>query len=522
MANKFVRGLIFTGGIVGGGNSGAGPVFAFKFMYEFFGFCCNGTSSLNTPGGFASTTPSNFPANFTGIATTIAAGSNGVSLPQGTINVASTTNFPTSGTIFVYTSTGTQTVAYTGLNAGTQFTGCTGGTGTMSTGNNVTSTSINAMGSDGYTNPTTIFRTDGYSDFFSASTIPFTSNMVGKQLVTWKPGSNSTEDSIYNIIAFKSTNNIVINVNNGGTPSPPDGYKPSFTSRSSINYRVVDMGDAGKTSGATNNGNYLVFQFDPTGINAGQATSQIQIIMNDQGGGIPTGRWNYNISPGGTWNGSAFTDGTGVVTGPALTNAGGSSGTMSINMWGDRSYIICHSKDTGNPNGSGFHIHMEIPDRLYAQSQDLNPIAIEIQGGNVSPQFTTTSTSTGYGGGFVMKAADGVARGYRTSVKALIGDGNASSTVPNIANPPGNSLSDFRAGANPFTGNLLNSPGFLTLPGVVGQYSLARVRLRNARFANVFMPQFTRFSSNGDFILISQGAALPWDKTVLPYTLFPF
>jgi hypothetical protein len=66
-------------------------------------------------------------------ATTIAAGSNGASLPQGTINVASTTGFSTSGSLTIETTTGTQTVTYTGTTA-TTFTGCAGGSGTMSTG----------------------------------------------------------------------------------------------------------------------------------------------------------------------------------------------------------------------------------------------------------------------------------------------------------------------------------------------------------------------------------------------------
>ncbi len=73
--------------------------------------------------------------------TTIAAGSNGVGLPTGTINVVATATTPgifatPSGSIFVVTGAGTQTVAYTGTTA-TSFTGCTGGTGTMSTGGNV-------------------------------------------------------------------------------------------------------------------------------------------------------------------------------------------------------------------------------------------------------------------------------------------------------------------------------------------------------------------------------------------------
>ena len=66
--------------------------------------------------------------------TTIAAGSNGLSLPQSTISVASTASFPNPGVINVTTSDGIQIVNYTGVSGGNTFTGCTGGTGTMSTG----------------------------------------------------------------------------------------------------------------------------------------------------------------------------------------------------------------------------------------------------------------------------------------------------------------------------------------------------------------------------------------------------
>lgn len=67
------------------------------------------------------------------VQTSITAGSNGVNLPTGTINVVSTTGFPASGTLLVTTGNGTQRVLYAGTTA-TTFTGCTLGTGTMSTG----------------------------------------------------------------------------------------------------------------------------------------------------------------------------------------------------------------------------------------------------------------------------------------------------------------------------------------------------------------------------------------------------
>lgn len=70
------------------------------------------------------------------LTTTIAAGSNGASLPQATINVASTSGFNTSGKIYVTTSLGTHAVTYTGVTA-TSFTGCSGGLGVMSTGGQV-------------------------------------------------------------------------------------------------------------------------------------------------------------------------------------------------------------------------------------------------------------------------------------------------------------------------------------------------------------------------------------------------
>lgn len=72
-------------------------------------------------------------SSIAGGSTTIAAGSNGVSLPQATVNVASTSGFATSGLVLIATANGPQSVWYTGV-TGTSFTGCTGGTGAMTTG----------------------------------------------------------------------------------------------------------------------------------------------------------------------------------------------------------------------------------------------------------------------------------------------------------------------------------------------------------------------------------------------------
>ena len=70
------------------------------------------------------------------VTTTIATASNGQTLPQATINVASTIGFPLSGTVTI----GSSIVTYTGVTS-TSFTGCSGGSSLMTTGQPVTAAS---------------------------------------------------------------------------------------------------------------------------------------------------------------------------------------------------------------------------------------------------------------------------------------------------------------------------------------------------------------------------------------------
>lgn len=72
--------------------------------------------------------------NLTASTTLVVSGSTPLALPQGTLNVVSTAGFTTpTGTLFVQSSTGTQTITYTNT-TGTSFTGCVGGTGNIVTG----------------------------------------------------------------------------------------------------------------------------------------------------------------------------------------------------------------------------------------------------------------------------------------------------------------------------------------------------------------------------------------------------
>lgn len=95
-----------------------------------------GTQILTGSGGAGAYTVD--VAQTTSTATTIAAASDTLSLPQSTINVASTAGFFPAGSILLTTSLGSQLVTYTGPNTATTFEGCSGGAGVMSTGGAVT------------------------------------------------------------------------------------------------------------------------------------------------------------------------------------------------------------------------------------------------------------------------------------------------------------------------------------------------------------------------------------------------
>jgi hypothetical protein len=124
-------GFEVQGEIWSGAGSGAIPIRSSVFLNASTGWLSGGATTYDTH------------------ATTLAVSMNGLSLPQGTINVASTTGFPTpSGTIYVTSAGGPQTVTYTGT-TGTSFTGCSGGTGVLSTGGLVRTNGRNILVSAG-------------------------------------------------------------------------------------------------------------------------------------------------------------------------------------------------------------------------------------------------------------------------------------------------------------------------------------------------------------------------------------
>lgn len=525
MSMKFIRGLTYPNA----NSNGKGAQWRQKWIYEFWGFCINGTSSTTVPGGFAT---------------------NGVSMP---------TNF-TDGTCLL------------------------------------------ASGTDGVTDATPGDLFSGDCVFTSASAT-FTTSMIGKALVIWKAGSNSSEDSIYVITNVINSNQITININTGGTPHATTKH-PSMTSRTGINYRLVDMEVGANAifvaSTAASLGHFLVLNLDASSINPGQGNgsgySQLQITSGHSTGtgassfGLPyRGITCIGLSGSGSWNGNTLTvtgasnatpiqittsASHGLVTGQTVSiigvngnysangawfisvtgantftltgsvgigawtsggtvyngfqndgyaglstiNAGGDGGTSgqtNITMIGDKTSLIAHLK--GGPvagNVPELYLHFEIPTRLYSENSDLHPIAFLAETNNA---LITASSTLSYGGGFQMKthSSDSSSiRSYRTLVKAMRGDG-----TPDVF---GQNLTNYLIGYNTITGTVPSSDGVLCLPGVTNQYCLARVRLRTVKFTGTHIPKHHRIGLNGEFIQIQNGIAWPWDNTIQPQQLLLF
>jgi hypothetical protein len=505
MANKYVRALPYTTG-----NPSNENAFILKFMYEFWGYCVNGGTSLNTPGGFP-------------------------------------------------------TVTYTG--------------GGLSV-NLIEGTSVLASGSDG----STILggATGSGAATFTSASATFTSALVNKYITTWIPGSGSSEDSIYRITAVPNANTLIINANNGGTPHPVSQH-PIFTARTGIRYRVFDPVIAATGAG---NGNFLVFQFDPTAFNTNANLSQVQVILRP---GYGNTNYGLILSPSGSWNGSSFLGspsttlngiqslptatltvnstqgfpgagtllvGTQIVTYTGITSttftgcAGGTgsqaSGTtvkMStlndtsteinptengggfwnnaggnavgfVTMIGDKDFFMMHVKSTNQIGGGGSIMHIECPYRLYTSGQDPNPFTGMISG--VAGLYTNGGGSN-YGGGFRMTGTDNSTRTAYTLVKCLAGDANNF----NYGLVPGQSLTDPFLGFNVFNGTVVSSEALLAFTGDPTQWNMARAKLKNVRFSGPFMPAYHRIGNNGQFIHLTNGICWPWDNTILPFNLMP-
>lgn len=373
-------------------------------------------------------------------------------------------------------------------------------------------TGLLASGSDGSTNL-------GLPFFNSANPTAFSASYVGKWLVMWQSGSTNTDDSIYLITQWFNSSSLRLNVFNGGTPYS-GSLHPSLTSRTNINWRLLDFNAVAGMS-LTSQQSALICQFSDAGnVNPGQANSQVALIWGNpplQSNGV-SGFGNgiyYVLSPSGSWGLNSgtysFTDGFALGYGAGGGNGsyqgllGAGAGYMSC--WGAGDHFIAHFH-VNNPS-SGFHI--EIPQRLYPAGDDPNPLTI-IPWALYAP--TQTDSANHYGGGiYAHNPPNNTLFQYFGMGRRFFGDDT--NTVGTQTNGRYNG-----AFFNTYQNKFLFTDAVAAQPQIGGQFQMARFRLRRARFIAPIIPQFQRIGNNGEWLHVLNGIMWPWDNTLLSYGLF--
>lgn len=240
-------------------------------------------------------------------------------------------------------------------------------------------TSLMASGTDG-SHPAVSGDLFSGNCVFTSASASFTVSMTGKALVMWKPGSNSSEDSIYLITRVINSTQLMININTGGTPNASTKH-PSMTARTGVNYRVVDM-ELGQqsltTSSASTLGSFLVLNFQASNVNPGQGNgsgiSQVQLTCASRGS-VSDSSHSFGVSWGGSglWNGTplsitaatnaspiAITTATphGYTTGQTVSIVGGAGNLIMNQPWvitvtGPTTFTLQGSTGNGTYTGGG-------------------------------------------------------------------------------------------------------------------------------------------------------------------------
>lgn len=380
-----------------------------------------------------------------------------------------------------------------------------------------------ASGSDGTT-------VSGLPYFNVTGSNPFSPNMAGKWLTMWQSGSTSTDDSIYLITKWNSSSSITLDPTYGGTSIGPSGSVPQLTTRSNINYRVVDYLAVSNLSYVTNN--YWVAQFSSAAdLNPGSARPQAQFGGN---GAQFFTQLCITLSASGSWDGTHFVGFKEFNTTiyPETTNSGPGSGGWGTPDWthnsggADGFVTIIGTKISlalaagGNimvNGGSAFHV--EIPQRLYPQAYDPNLICA-MNFGNL-PAYVAAQVGYGYGHRFFPSPYDTTVRRWAMQVRCFTGTYWNSTMWGNQALPFG-WVNRWRLLYNQPQNKLLMPDGILSLPYINGQgeptgnFSLARARCITLRFTSTAYSQFMRVGDNNDrWIHVNNGVLWPWDHAIV-------
>lgn len=510
---KFIRGMIYANANSGG----RGIPWRTKWMYEFWGFCVNGTASTTVPGGFAAVNGVNYPANFTGGTSLLASGTDGS-------HPAISGDLFSGDCLFTATSSAPFTLAMTGkglviwkpnsdssedsIYIITRVVSSTQVIININTGGtpNATTKHPSMTARTGVNYRVVDFEVGANAGYVAGSFLVLQTDASsinpgqGNSQIQFTHGNHTfaldRSDLITGISGTGSWNGNTLSVT-GATNATPI----QITTASSHGYTTGQSVSISGVAGNTNaNGSWLI---TVNGTNTFTLTGSAGSGTYTSGGTVFNGFQNDGYQT--------------VFTNSMMGGAAYSAGQTCINMIADKTFMICHLREQDIfQTNLRLAIHFEIPTRLYTQGNDLHPVAVLIET-IFTGSLYTSSASLSYGGGFVMRthSADPVSsRAYRTLVKAMRGDG-----TPDVF---GQNLSDYRIGYNTVAGTIPVSDAILALTGVANQFSLARCRLRTVKFTGTHVPPHHRIGLNGEFIQLQNGICWPWDNTIMPQQLLLF
>lgn len=432
-----------------------------RLIYEFWGFCVNGTNDLKHPGGFPTgSSPDvhmsgviNMPVNWeSGSNILIHSGSDGTT--QDGMPWFTGSNF-TQGhvgkwlTVWKSGSTSTDDSIY--LITKAFFTGSTGSV--IGVDNNMGCTP----------------HPSNLKPMFTERT------SVNYRVIDYVPFNQAYTDQHF----------IVMSVN--GAPYVNDKQVPA-----QIKFRLANK--------ATSPAN-------PRGI---------AILMS------PSGSWNGSNFTDGFTGGNGRQQGTLTNIGEIGPNSGnsfdwysgGSGTTNTINLIGAQDFLISYMVGHAAAPGNGFHF--EIPQRLYPYEYDPNPVCFNNMAAGL---YMSNQNDAGYSA-FHSYTSDNKPNVHFSSARHQMGDSFNTSI-----GGTGTAITDYTNGIynhvwfNVFT-NKFSFTDVALGCSVTDQNYLARMRLRRVRFIGPIIPTLQRLGDNGEWLHVNTGILWPWDNAVLPFSIF--
>lgn len=443
-----------------------------RVVYEFWGFCVNGTDDLKHPGGFATGSTTN--SHLTGV----------INMPNG---------WESGSNILLYSNSDGSTVNGMPYFTGSNFL-------LSHVGKWLTVWKSGSTSSDD--SIYLITKLYGPPGTATSSVIGVDNNMGGTPFSgNLKPAFTGRSNVNYRVIDYAPINQThtdshYICLSMYGAP-----YVNQGQANSQVRIRLASL----RTQ-------FVSSDFTPRGV-------AIKLI--------PSGNYVGSSSSGdGITGGNAFVGRVGLVGvatnigefGPNSGNSfdwhNGGGGTQCMNIFAAGDFMTFYSKGGFASSGCGWHI--EIPQRLYPFAFDPNPMTGCDLAYNFSEGFF--ASNYGYSRGFYTITGDLQPHEGWTAIHHQAGDfynTTAASSLGGYTNGTYNNMF-----FNVYTNKFFFSDALIGTAAVVGQHFLAHNRLRRVKFTAPIIPNMQRLGDNGEWLHVQNGILWPWDNALMPSTIF--